>query len=100
MTWRDELGDMQSPTHKAEPTKGANPKMPEDFQDGGIGGNKHSTTGGSRDAFSDNPGEVERSAAANHGVQKHNRLYEDNFDEGGPGDVDSIGASRKSGSID
>lgn len=102
MTWRDQKGsENASPISKNRPTTGANPPESEDFDYAESGGNKHTSTGGSRDMYSDNPGPVEREAKSNQGIQTPSGPYEDNFSEGdSPGPERSIGASLDKGSID
>ena len=103
MPKEDKLGpeENQSPIWKHRPTIGANLKPDPDYVfDSIMGGNKHSPTGGSESEYHDQPGECEKSAKANYGIESPEGPYSEEFDEGTDYSDRSQGATLEKGSID
>jgi len=99
----DKLGptENQSPQWKNHPTVGANLKPDPDYvKDSLMGGNKHSSTGGSADEYHDAPGAVEKMARDNYGTESPEGPYFEEFSEGTDYNDRSQGSTLDKGSID
>lgn len=94
-------GENQSPKHKNNPTIGANVKPDQDYIDDSlIGGNKHTSTGGSESEYHDAPGECDKNARKNYGVDSPEGPYFEEFSEGSDYSDRSQGSTLDRGSID